>query len=271
MPGLSQPIDPTTGLWSLIAHHLRFLRTQKGNSQANVGAIINASVPTVSRIERGELHLDDRQAAALDKAWDTGGLFGYLVYYANRGHDADWHAQQLHIEVAAHLFRIYEALVFPAMFQTEAYARALILSGRFASRVDEIVSERMRRATILTRDDPPDVWAIFSQNALDWPVGGPGVMKEQLDHILTLARSDHIGVRVLPRSSGEGPGVDGSFKIMTMETGDVVYSESSGGGRLVQESAEVRAYQSKYERIGGKALSHVDSLELIQRTMEGTG
>ena len=269
MPGLSQPLDPTSGLWSLIAYHLRFLRMQKGNSQANVGAIINVSVPTVSRIERGELRLDDRQAAALDKEWDTGGLFGYLVYYANRGHDADWHAQQIHIEMAAHLLRIYEALVFPAIFQTEAYTRALILSGRFASRADEIVAERMRRGTILTRDDPPDVWVIVSQNALDWPVGGPGVMKGQLGHVLALAQLDHVGIRVLPRSSRESPGLDGSFKIMTTETGDVVHSEASGGGRLVQEAAEVRIYQSRYERIGGKALSHVDSLELIQRTMEG--
>ena len=126
----------------------------------------------------------------------------------------------------------------------------------------------MRRAEIFHRDPAPGVWAILNENVLDWPVGGPQVMYDQLAHLVAVVEADRVGIRILPRSSGASPGVDGSFKIMTIDAHDVVFSESSGGGRLVQDPAEVRSYHSRYERIGARALPQEDSLALIHQRME---
>ncbi|GAA2725278.1 helix-turn-helix transcriptional regulator [Actinocorallia aurantiaca] len=268
MPKLVPAPEPTTDLWALIAHHLRFLRLQKGKSQANVGAIISASIASVSRIERGEEMLDEKQDALLDKEWDTGGLFCFLIYHATRNHNSAWREQCLHLEASAHFLRVYEALIVPGIFQTPEYARALILSGRYASRADELVAGRMERADIFRREPPPEVWVILSENALSWPIGGLDVMRGQLERLLDLARLDTVGIRVVPRSSGASPAMDGSFMIMTLEVGDTAFSDSPGGGRLISEPAEVREYLGRYERIGSRALSGSDSLALIHRYLE---
>lgn len=271
MPRVAEPPDPRIDLWAWAAFHLRFLRNQKGLSQAAVGKILSVSVSTVSRLELCQERMDESQAAKLDAAWDTGGIFGLIVHYASRGHEATWNVQHLNIEASAHIFRLYESLVIPGIFQTADYARALFLSGRFAADADRMVEQRRGRAVILDRDPPPDIWVILSQNALDWTVGGPEVHAAQLAHVLALAERSNIGIRVLPRDVGATAGLDGTFKILTADLGDVAFSESVGGGRLIQQPSEVRVYLSKFERISQDALNRLDSLALIRHTMEGLG
>ncbi|MFG2016829.1 hypothetical protein, partial [Actinomadura geliboluensis] len=77
-------------MWALIAYYLRFCRLQRKLTGDLMGEILNCSKSTVSRLETGALKLDEKQATTLDQAWDTGGIFGFLVWYATLGHDPDW-------------------------------------------------------------------------------------------------------------------------------------------------------------------------------------
>jgi transcriptional regulator with XRE-family HTH domain len=254
-------------MWAWLAHDLRLYRVQRGLSGDAVAKLINCARSSISRLENNEAKLDDRQAAALDERWQTGGHFGTMLWYARLGHDPDWFKQHLDIEAEASVIKVYEALAVPGLLQLPEYAHALIAESGVVN-IDERVAERMSRQEILTREPPPVLWVLMTQNVLDWPVGGPEVMRKQLAYLLEASERPNIGIRVVPRSVGAHYGMNGSFKVMTMATGDVAYSESPGGGRLVPSAFEVQSYVLRYDRIGQKALPEDQSRVLIRRIME---
>jgi transcriptional regulator with XRE-family HTH domain len=261
------PPDPKTSMWAFIAFHLRFCRNQRKLNGDELGKIINCSKATVSRIENGETRLDEIQASSLDGEWATGGLFTLMVWYARLGHDPDWFREHVSYEARALELKIYELALIPGLFQTEAYARSLMeVAG--VEDVDTQVAARMARKEILERRPRPQLWVLLTQSVLDWPYGGPEVMREQLAHLLELALRPNMSIRVIPRFAGSHIGVDGAFKVLRVAEGDVAYTEAHGGGRLILSTEEVRTFATRYDRIGAKALNEDSSRSLIEQVME---
>jgi transcriptional regulator with XRE-family HTH domain len=254
-------------MWAWLAHDLRFYRLQRGLSGDAVAKLLNCARSSISRLENGEARLTERQAAVIDERWQTGGHFDRILWYARLGHDPNWFKQHVDIEAEASVIRVFEAVVVPGLLQMAEYAEALIAAAGVTN-VDELVAERLGRQAILTRDAPPVFWVILTESVLDWPMGGPEVMRKQLAYLLELSERPNIGIRVVPRSAGAHFGVDGSFKIMTSPSGDVAYTESPGGGRLVPSALEVQSYVVRYDRIGLKALPEDLSRDLITQIME---
>jgi transcriptional regulator with XRE-family HTH domain len=250
-----------------MAHDLRFYRAQLGLSGDAVAKLINCGRSSISRLENNEAKLDERQAATLDERWNTGGRFGTILWYARRGHEPNWFKQHMDIEAESLVIKVYEALAVPGLLQTPEYAYALIVESG-APNIDERVAERMARQAILAGDSPPVLWALLTESVLDWPVGGPEVMRRQLAYLLEVSERPNIGIRVVPRSAEAHYGMNGSFKVMTGHAGDVAYTESPGGGRLVPAASEVQTYALRYDRIGQKALPENQSRELIGQIME---
>ncbi|WP_149262401.1 helix-turn-helix transcriptional regulator, partial [Actinomadura sp. K4S16] len=85
-----ETIDPNSSLWGWLAFDLWFHRTQRGLSLAQMGLIVRAARGTVSNWEAGRLRPQDDHMKVLDEAWNTGGHFQRLLYYARTGHDPDW-------------------------------------------------------------------------------------------------------------------------------------------------------------------------------------
>jgi transcriptional regulator with XRE-family HTH domain len=265
---LSKPSpDPRTSMWAWLAHDLRFYRTQRGLSGDAVAKLLSCARSSVSRLENGEARLTERQVAILDERWQTGGHFSRLLWFARRGHDPNWIKQHEDIEAQASVIRVYEAIVVPGLLQLPDYAHALVAASG-ALNVDEVVARRMARQDLLMADPPPVLWVLLTESVLDWPMGGAEVMRAQLAHLLDVSERPNIGIRVIPRSAGAHFGVDGSFKIMTSPSGDVAYTESPGGGRLVPSALEVQSYVVRYDRIGQKALPEDLSRDLIRKVME---
>ncbi|MCQ0015609.1 helix-turn-helix transcriptional regulator [Actinomadura madurae] len=118
--------DPMESMWAWLAYDLRFYRLKHGLSGERFGRIIGVVRSTVSRLESGELKIDGKQAMALDAHFDTGGHFLRLRTYAELGHDPDWQKQYEVFEARATMMRLYHGQLIPALFQTPAYARALL-------------------------------------------------------------------------------------------------------------------------------------------------
>ncbi|ACZ00299.1 helix-turn-helix domain-containing protein [Thermomonospora curvata] len=266
MPLRERP-DPRSSLWDLLASHLHFLRVKHGLSCAAVGELVNASRQTVSHWESGLRKPHEWQVKILDKKYETGTLLEYLLYHAKREHNPSWFADSVEYEGRATEIRIAELSWIHGLFQTEAYARAVFREADFRE-IDHLVETRMKRRQVLDREDPPLIWLLLDQGALEQPVGGSSVMYEQLSHLLELAERPNITIRIVPRSAGGHPGRNGSFKIMTVDREDRVYIEASEGGRLVQDHSEVRSFRVRFERIGDRALPVDASITLIKEVME---
>lgn len=259
--------DPMSSMWAWLAHDLRFYRIMHKMSGTRFGQIINVTRSTVSRLESGELKIDEQQAIALDTALNTGGHFLRLLTYAKQGHDPNWFKEHVSYETRARVMKIFELALMPGLLQTPGYARACFEAAGVED-PERHAEERVSRQSALDRSPRPLLWVLLAQNAVDCPVGGTDVMRAQLAHLLDLGELANVSVRVVPRAAGAHVGLDGAFKVMTVEEGDVAYTEAHGGGRLVLSAQEVRSFSVRYDRIGVKALHEEASRDLIREIME---
>ncbi|MBE1533297.1 DUF5753 domain-containing protein [Actinomadura algeriensis] len=262
--------QPQNNMWDFIAYYLRFQRTERGLSGDALGRVIKAGKSQVSRIETGLERLDGTQAALLDRAWNTGRLFSLLVWYASIGHDPQWFPQYLALEQRATMIRIFSSQLIHGLLQTEDYAREIIGAGGPLDPEDAL-QKRLGRHAVLNRDSPPYITVLLSQASLEWPVGTPEVMRAQHQHLIDLSKQPNITLRLVPRTwdVGAHPGLDGSFQLMFgLDYGEVAFSESPEGGRLVSSPADVMDYAVRYDRISAKALPEEPSRDLIRTLME---
>ncbi|MFC0042754.1 helix-turn-helix domain-containing protein [Actinomadura rayongensis] len=266
---VNEPPDPRTSLWATIAFYLRFFRMQHGESGDILARRLGCSRSSISRLEAGEAELTPEQADKVDEGWNLGGLFGTLVYYATLGHDPDWLKAHLELEARAKTLRIYEGAVIPGLFQTPEYARSLFAANGIKD-IEKHVKLRMERQAALTRPNPPQVWALLAEPVLEWQVGGPEVMRGQLERLLELADLPEVSIRIVSKAEGAHAGLGGTFKIMTVGGVDLVYTDAIGGGRLARGVQETERFSNWYESIGAQALPAGSSRRLIKKMMEGT-
>ncbi|MFF4237704.1 DUF5753 domain-containing protein [Actinomadura geliboluensis] len=214
------------------------------------------------------MKLQLKHAKILDREWDTGGLFTFLVGFAVTGHDTEWFKAHAEMELRSSELRIWELSWVPGLFQTEDYARAMFEAAGLLD-VDTHIAQRMKRQEVFGRRTCPIMRVFLDEGVIDQPVGGPGIMRAQLAAILERAQHPNITFRVVPRSVGAHIGRDGSFKIMTVGNTVAAYTEACGGGRLAMDPEEVRSFRLRFDRISDRALPVEASIELIQRVMEG--
>jgi hypothetical protein len=260
-------IDPDSSLWSWLAYDLRFYREKHGLSQTAMGRIIRRSPANLSNCEADRRRITDKDAKALDAYFKTGGHFQRLHRYARLGHDPNWFKQFTHLERAATMIKNYEILAVPGLLQTPEYARALVQVGD-APDPAGVLERRMKRQEILDDSPPPLLWALITESALEWPIGGVAVMRGQLQHLREMSERQNVSIRVIPKITGAHPGFDGSFSIIAGGAGDVAYTESPGGGRLVPATDEVQKFSVCFDRLGQVALPAHPSRVLIEKAME---
>ncbi|QKW39108.1 helix-turn-helix transcriptional regulator [Actinomadura sp. NAK00032] len=262
-------IDPASSLYDWLAYDLRFYRQKRGLTGTQVGEIINCVRSHVANLEAGRACIDMKQAKALDEAWDTGGHFERLLFFARSLHNPDWFRQSVEYEVRARILRIYQGQTIPVPLQSEDYARAVLSMARVAD-LDKALMDRMvRQELIIGREDHPLIMVLLDQDALDRPTGGAHVMKAQLRRLLELGERPSVSIRVIARSAGWHFGLNGPFQIMSLERKDVAYIGAFRGGRLAQDASEVREMAVDFELIGAKASSEGESRALIKQLMEG--
>ncbi len=104
--------------------------------------------------------------------------------------------------------RLYEVGVIPGLLQTPEYATVLADSAvrRLAITADQ-AQERValvaERQAALVREKPPLVFALLDESCLRRPVGGPEVMRAQMDRLIEFAEQPNTVIQVVPFAMGE--------------------------------------------------------------------
>ncbi|MDH6451720.1 hypothetical protein M2156_003942 [Streptomyces sp. SAI-149] len=172
------------------------------------------------------------------------------------------------------VIRQYAAHVVPGLLQTEDYARAVLtldamLDGE--EQLEERVAARMGRQGRLSSPDRPELVVILDEAVLRRPIGGHGVMRQQLARLLNAAAERHISVQVLPFDQGGHEAMGGSLTILGLpDDSEVAYTEGSDYGQLIEEPAKVSRYKVIYDRLRAAALPPLMSLDMIRSTLEGS-
>jgi transcriptional regulator with XRE-family HTH domain len=260
-------VNPDSSLYAWLAHDLRFYRQKHGMTLDALGKVIGRSESSLSNCEGGRRHITEAEANILDEHWNTGGHFRRLLLFARRNHNPDWFREHVSYEARATAVRAYEGLWVPGLVQTPDYASASFEAAGMTD-LDGLVAERLSRQEILGKKSPPFLDILLDQAVIMRCVGGPEVMAGQLQHLADISRHPHVILRVIPFSEGAHMGQDGSFTILTWESGELAYVEAPIGGRLVTEGAEIRSITLRWARIGAKALPEGPSRDLILKTLE---
>lgn len=168
---------------------------------------------------------------------------------------------------SAATLRYFEPLVVPGMLQTADYAAA-IFRTRLKITDDEIeeqVGARLKRQDVLLREPAPMVWVIIDDGVLRRRVGGPQVMREQVNRLVEAARQPNIVIEVVPAGVGEYLGLLGSFAIADFaDIPSVGYQDGPAGGQMVEAPHSVRGLDLTWNTIRAETLSRAASLVLLE-------
>jgi transcriptional regulator with XRE-family HTH domain len=157
-----------------------------------------------------------------------------------------------------------ELLVVPGLLQTEEYARALMgVHELGAEKAERFVRSRRVRQEVLDRADPPTMSFVVDESVLLRAIGGPAVMRAQLQRLLDLGQSEHVAIRVLPLALGEHVGLRGPFVLLKFagtNDPDVVYIEQRRGDAIFQEEVEVISNHQRLFAELEKRAAHANEL-----------
>lgn len=259
-----------------VAMELRRLREEAGLTIERVAEALECSDSKVSRIETANVNATPRDVRDMLELYGVVGTQqDALVHMAREARKKGWwhkyrdyqadQASYVGLEVAADSIRIYSALVVPGLLQIEAYARAVIralMPDASPEEIEHRLELRMARQPLLTEADPPSLWAILDEAALCRQVGGPGVMREQLNHLAEQGQLPNVTLQVLPYTAGQHAGMDGAFDILGFEEPadpDVVHLENFTSQLYLERPDEVRRYSLVFDHLRALALGPDDS------------
>ncbi|MFV2100946.1 helix-turn-helix domain-containing protein [Micromonospora sp. LOL_024] len=262
------PAAGPTVLRMLLGAQLRRLRESRGVSRESAGWEIRSSESKISRMELGRVGFKERDVA------DLLTLYGVtaeqertaLLKLAREANNPgwwhrygdvlpSWFQSYLGLEAAAALIRSYEVQFVPGLLQTREYARAVVLlghGGAGAAEIDRRVDLRMRRQDLLHRPHPPRLWVVVDEAALRRPIGGPQVMRGQLDALLETTRTPNVRLQVIPFAAGGHAAAGGAFTILRFgdqDLPDIVYIEQLTSALYLDKREDLDFYAVAMERL----------------------
>ncbi|MEU4893961.1 helix-turn-helix transcriptional regulator [Streptomyces sp. NPDC044780] len=261
---------PTVGQM-VLGMRLRDLREKAGVSYDQAARALHVNQTTVRRMEKAEVGL---KLPYVEKLLQTYGAeqeeidsFLALAEEANRPgwwhrfRDVlpDWFSLYVSLEGAASRIRAYEPHFIPGLLQTEEYARTLLSIGfphGSDRELDRRVALRMERQELLNRPDGPHLWVVMDETVLRLSIGGPDVMRAQIDHLIEAVQRPNVTLQVVPFSAGPHPGMGGPFQLFRFqipELPDIVYAEGLTGAGYLDQRSDVAAYLEALDRMGTQA------------------
>ncbi|MFJ1563818.1 Scr1 family TA system antitoxin-like transcriptional regulator [Streptomyces erythrochromogenes] len=276
MPPRSTP----TARQRRLGSELRRLREESGTSVQWAAALLGVDRTRIPNIESGRIGISAQRVRTLarhygcrepelvdllasmaqerDKGWwerHRGALPPGLLDICELEH----HSVGLHTAVTTHI---------PGLLQTEAHARAVFGVADPPLPESELQARlalRMSRQQVFARERPPLYEAVVHEAALRMRFGGPGVVREQLEHVLAQSERERTTVRVIPFSAGGFPGSGQSFTYAAavLSRLDTVQLDSSHGSMLVDSDPRLTRYRGLLERLRSLALPAAASRDFI--------
>jgi hypothetical protein len=264
-----------------LSGELRRLLAASGKTAAQVDEQLEWNEGKTARMLRGDwLRPNPRDIADLLKLFNVTDeeQRDYLITLAKQGRERGWwhpyrelsptYFTYIGLEQEAKAVRTFQLGVVPGLLQTEDYARALIARGPGELSEDEIerqVEVRAERQKLLTADEPIRLWAIIDEAALRRPVGDEDVMRQQLEHLLEMARLAKVTLQVIPFAAGAHPGLLSAFTLLEFphpDDQDAAYVQTVGS-ELFLEGSDVTDYRIAFERLTAFSLTPADTLPFI--------
>ncbi|MET8027207.1 helix-turn-helix domain-containing protein [Streptomyces avermitilis] len=288
-PYLDRAEPAPTLLKMLVGVQLAGCRDDAGLSQEQAARALGFSPAKLSRIEAGKgrrpptegdvralLQLygtDAYEASVLLKLLQRAGEPGWWQRYDKRLMP-EWFDRLVGLQEAAATIRTFEIQYVPGLLQTPAYTRAVVQRGlptASAVEVQRRVELRTRRQEMLQRADAPRLWAIIDESVLLRVLGSRDVMRDQLEHLITMAQRPQVTVQIVPLdvTNASAPAIPVTYlRFDGLDLPDIVYLEHIKSANFLEDRDETEEYRLTLDRLADEALGPHESLNLMRATLE---
>jgi transcriptional regulator with XRE-family HTH domain len=273
-----------TVLRMMLGAQLRRLREQAGITREDAGESIRGSHAKISRLELGRVGFKERDVADLLSLYgvtDTDDRAPLLALARRANEPGWWHKYgdllptwfetYVGLEQAATQVRTYEPQFVPGLLQTEAMARHVTQLGHHTMPADELarrVEFRLARQRILTAEGGPTLWAVVDEAALRRQLGGPDVMREQIDHLITMSERPNVVIQVVQFRFGGHAGAGGPFSILRFagasDVPDIVYLEQLTSALYLDKRTDVDDYLATMDLLCVQALEPRETVNFLR-------
>lgn len=271
-----------TVLRMILGRRLQEMRLGAGASLEDAARALRVTPLTIRRLEKAEVAL---KPLYVEKLLETFGAerqevdeFVDLAEQANKPgwwhsyRDAvpSWFTAYVSLEAGAKTLRTYEPQYVTGLLQTPDYAHAVLRGGIPHGSDEELarrVELRLRRQSLLEREDAPTLWVVMEEAVLHRVVGGPQVMREQLERLLEVCELAHVSLDIVPFTAGAHVGACAPFTYFRFEEPelpDVVYSELLSASVYLDQRADVVSHLEAHTRMA-LLTSSEDSKALLNR------
>jgi transcriptional regulator with XRE-family HTH domain len=255
---------------------LRKLRNDRGLSAEEASRLLLFSPTKLSRLETGRAGASPRDIRDLCNLYEVTDPAERerLMSLAREGKQRAWwqsyglpYATYVGLEAEAVSISNYESSRVSGLFQVEGYARAIIEAFESdPATVEQHVEARMKRQDLLASNDGPSFRCILDEAALRRPVGGPGVMREQLERIIEIAARPNVAFQIIPLDAGAHPAMGYSFVVLEFEepmVNDVVYLEGMLGDLYIESAEDLERYKQIFALLSSIALNEGESIAAV--------
>ncbi|WP_405677707.1 helix-turn-helix domain-containing protein [Streptomyces sp. NBC_01511] len=208
------PRDNPTARQARLGGELRKLRDRAGKTAREAAGLISTDQAKISHMEAGRIGISEERIRKLAVFYtcDDPALVDALCAIAREHRGQYWWDEYrgilapdflnvAELEHHAKYLRYLQPVTFPGVLQMEDYARALFESALPKLPTDEVearVEHRMRRQSILDRENPPKLQAIVHEAALRMRIGGRKVARGQLVHLIKASERPQVTLRIIP-------------------------------------------------------------------------
>ncbi|MFF8916663.1 Scr1 family TA system antitoxin-like transcriptional regulator [Streptomyces sp. NPDC015032] len=269
--------DGTAHLFRALGKQIKALRERAGLSQKDLGLAAHCGEDLISAMERGVRTPQPEFLIRVDPLLDAGGVLCAAVDEVReamakvRTRHPDWFRNYARVEADALALHIYSTQAVPGLLQTEGYARAVFTQRRpllDEQTIEKRVADRMDRQQIFDRWPAPTFSYVLEQVALERPIGGSTIHRQQLQRLLNVGRMRTVELQVMTTDREDHPSLDAAFTLLTPKgRQETAYTETYGHARLITDPEEVRVFSERYGIIRSRALTPTESLTLIEKML----
>lgn len=257
---------------TFLAREIRRAREAKGISRVALAKDLFVSESLIKMWENGRRIPTTDDTAKLDELFGMSGvLIRFREDFVKAAVPLEWFGRWVEIESRATALWSFELAVMPGLLQTEDYARAVLRAGEHEADLEEMVSARLERQAILTKEDgPPSVVALIAESALRNNVGGPKIMIDQLGHLAEVAEEEDnkIIVQIIPASARICARFTAPFVIAAFDSGEVAYLDNAINSEVVEDAEDLVRVRRLFDVYRGEALPQRDSIAFVLKVEE---
>lgn len=187
--------------------------------------------------------------------------------------------QLLRLEQAARQIYLNQPNFVPGRFQLQPYAEEVLSrttglkpgSPELADRVAVRMQRGQTLEKLLQGNTPPQVSVAIDEAVLRRVVGGPGVMREQLEHLGVVSELSTIHLGIIPLAYGAHPGLIGTFEYHEIPSGEAsVFFEGGQGEEIIaSDQAAVRRFRETVEGLMAVAVTGADARAMLSEIAAG--